>query len=434
VQFSQGFETDNSGWFTPTRVASGTNGITSSTGSWHAEAGGDFTRWGGYNSVFPAGGYTTSIDIYLDLTATATNDTRFDFTSAISTPAGGHRRDFIFNAGFYNDEGAGNRFVVSASTNTSRGSAYPKNPGRNPVAISSSGWYTFQHHFHDNGSGVLAVDMTILNSSGGTVGAWTLSDPTDIIGTTVGGNRYGWFDLNEFAFLAIDNTYRSQSATPPTVDAGADQTVYYGYAPMSCATLTATPSGASYLWSPGGATTQSITVCPTSTTTYTVTVTDANGCTGSDQVTVHVIDVRCGNNGNNVVICHNGHENCVASSSVATHLAHGDNIGNCGPARRTIETPGAAGELELSRNHPNPFSTTTTLDYMVNAAGQVRIDVFSSTGERVRTLVDDYRDAGHYSVEWNGSDNSGLRLPSGRYIVRLSSAGFMLQQQVTLQK
>ena len=35
---------------------------------------------------------------------------------------------------------------------------------------------------------------------------WTLSDPSDVIGSTVGGNRYGWFVTNEFPFLAFDNS------------------------------------------------------------------------------------------------------------------------------------------------------------------------------------------------------------------------------------
>lgn len=53
-------------------------------------------------------------------------------------------------------------------------------------------------------------------------------------------------------------------------------------------TLTAT-GGGSYLWAPGGATTAAITVNPTTTSTYTVLVTGANGCTaiGSVTVTVH---------------------------------------------------------------------------------------------------------------------------------------------------
>ena len=90
--FFNGFETDVAGWFTPTRVASGSNGITSATGSWHAEAGGDFTRWGGYTDTFPSGGYKTSVDIYLDVNGGFPNDTRFDWDSAVSDTSGGHRR------------------------------------------------------------------------------------------------------------------------------------------------------------------------------------------------------------------------------------------------------------------------------------------------------------------------------------------------------
>ena len=63
-----------------------------------------------------------------------------------------------------------------------------------------------------------------------------------------------------------------------------------GAAPMclgSQVTLTASPVGVSYLWMPGGATTQTITVSPTSTTTYTLTVSLA-GC-GSSNATQSVV-------------------------------------------------------------------------------------------------------------------------------------------------
>src|SRR6476619_2970908 len=67
--FFQSFETDTSGWFGATRVMSGTHGVVSKIGAFHAEdvgGAGAFTRWGGYSKTFPPGGYTTSIDIYLD--------------------------------------------------------------------------------------------------------------------------------------------------------------------------------------------------------------------------------------------------------------------------------------------------------------------------------------------------------------------------------
>src|SRR5438876_70180 len=137
------------------------------------------------------------------------NDTRFDWTSAISTPGCGHRRDFVFNAGFYTDSdatGTGPRFVISASNNAGRSGAFPKNPGRMPYAISVEGWYTFEHRFRDNGFGVLAVDLTIKDAAGVPLMTWTLSDPSDVIVTMVGGNRYGWFAQDEFPSLAFDTS------------------------------------------------------------------------------------------------------------------------------------------------------------------------------------------------------------------------------------
>jgi hypothetical protein len=72
IHYFQGFETDIDDWSGVTRVASGTNGVPSAAGDFHAEAAdGAFTRFGGHESTFPAGGYTTSVDVYLDVEAGA---------------------------------------------------------------------------------------------------------------------------------------------------------------------------------------------------------------------------------------------------------------------------------------------------------------------------------------------------------------------------
>ncbi len=214
VQFFQGFEVDSSGWTASAtapfnRVTTGTNGIPSRSGGFHQEIKRPFTQWGGYNSVFPAHGYTTSVRIYLDMGVGVANDTRFDFSSAINNtnPAPTHRRDFVFWGGFYNDAdafGSGPRFVVNTGTTT------PGWPKADPTAaiITTSGWYTFQHRFYDSGAGVLAVEMSIIDSANVTIFSETKSDPTDIIGSTVGGNRYGWMVTNNFPFLAIDDSER----------------------------------------------------------------------------------------------------------------------------------------------------------------------------------------------------------------------------------
>src|SRR5688572_20996408 len=235
--FFQSFETDTAGWTGAMRVPTLTHATPSKTGAFHAEdvPGGAFTRWGGYSETFPPGGYTTTVDIYLDIVAPYSsdtplvpypNDTRFDWTSAVNTPQCGHRRDFVFNAGFYTDAdstGIGPRFVISASNNAGRSNSFPKNSGRDPFTINVEGWYTFEHRFYavpPGPGGVLRVDLTIKNAAGVPLHVWTLSDPSDIIGTTVGGNRYGWFVINEFPFLAFDNAellgFQDYCVAPPS--------------------------------------------------------------------------------------------------------------------------------------------------------------------------------------------------------------------------
>lgn len=215
---TNGFEFDAGGWTSATRVASGTDGIGSAAGGFHAKlAAGSFTRWGGYKSVFPAGGFTTSVRFYLNPAGGWANDTRFSFTSAVSNISGAHLRDFGFNAGFYNDAvgpGAGtNRILVNVSNGVGRGNSNPRDAS---VIISSAGWYTFEHSFQDNGSGVLAVTLTVRDSSNAVVGTpTTLSTPADVIGTVVGGNRYGWLQTNEFpGGLPSDGGAITSSAFP----------------------------------------------------------------------------------------------------------------------------------------------------------------------------------------------------------------------------
>lgn len=82
--------------------------------------------------------------------------------------------------------------------------------------ITTEGWYTFEHRF--NNTGVLSVTLTIKNSAGVPLHSWVLSDPSDIIGVTVGGNRYGALFNNEFDFLALDDSLKDGTEPEDNVD------------------------------------------------------------------------------------------------------------------------------------------------------------------------------------------------------------------------
>ena len=242
--YFNGFETDTAGWFNlsgatitgrPSGYSTGiggyASGIASADGNAHARLGidpspgtcasgggpqpvftGPYTNWGGYSSIFPTGGYTTRVDVYLDVPwALANPDRRFDWSSAINNTSGAHRRDFVFNVG---TDALG--FVMSGSNNATRCGADPANPGRTPIHITTSGWYTFEHMFTGVPGGPLTVILRVMPAGTNVpLGVWALSDPSDIIGGTVGGNRYGWFAQNEIDELAIDNSERTGTLSTP---------------------------------------------------------------------------------------------------------------------------------------------------------------------------------------------------------------------------
>jgi hypothetical protein len=197
-------DTDAGNWQnyggTIVRVDSGTNGITSSSGNAHAVMNGAaYTRFGGYSSDF-GGGFTASMDVYLD--PTWASGTGFDWTVAASRQTGDHLRDFIFHVGVVN----GN-LLVNASNNSDwqfNSSKLLNNNNGNYYTVNTAGWYTLEHVFRDE-NGSLAVDLNLLNAAGDLLYSVTRSNAADLIDTVVGGNRYGWAAYNNVPNLALDN-------------------------------------------------------------------------------------------------------------------------------------------------------------------------------------------------------------------------------------
>jgi flagellar hook assembly protein FlgD len=73
----------------------------------------------------------------------------------------------------------------------------------------------------------------------------------------------------------------------------------------------------------------------------------------------------------------------------------------------------------MGQNYPNPFSNKTTIPYRLNKATHVKLSIFSFPGQKVASLVDEKQSAGHYTVEWSGTDYSGNPLLEGIYLCSL---------------
>lgn len=214
-----------------------------------------------------------------------------------------------------------------------------------------------------------------------------------------------------------------------SVNAGPEnQVVTLGYQTIP-ATLSAVATGGtppySYSWSTGN-TSATITVLPEVATTYTVTVTDAFGQTATDDVSVDVLDWRCGNNQNKVTLCHNGQTICVASEAVQAHLDHGDYIGGCQISKNAVRVPT---EFSLSQNFPNPFNPSTVIEYGIPEDGDVQLRVYDLFGQEVTRLAEESKHAGTYQVSFDGSS-----LPSGVFVYRLEWDGKVITRKMTLLK
>ncbi len=72
---------------------------------------------------------------------------------------------------------------------------------------------------------------------------------------------------------------------------------------------------------------------------------------------------------------------------------------------------------------PNPFTDHTRIQYQIPEEGQVELSVYNLSGEKVRTLVNEYKSAGTYDVTWYGNDDQGIKMPEGLYIYFLRSNG-----------
>lgn len=82
----------------------------------------------------------------------------------------------------------------------------------------------------------------------------------------------------------------------------------------------------------------------------------------------------------------------------------------------SVEIPNS---FVLSQNYPNPFNAATTINYQLPEDARVLIKIYNARGEEIRALVEEFKTAAYYSVQWNGRDNYGNPVSSGVYLYRI---------------
>ena len=76
---------------------------------------------------------------------------------------------------------------------------------------------------------------------------------------------------------------------------------------------------------------------------------------------------------------------------------------------------------QLAQNYPNPFNSETVIEYQLPQSGEMQLIVYDVTGQQVVSLASGPRQAGTFSLRWDGRDDAGRQVASGVYLYRLEA-------------
>lgn len=132
----------------------------------------------------------------------------------------------------------------------------------------------------------------------------------------------------------------------------------------------------------------------------------------------------------------------------ATGLATNSNGGQSGdfwnwaPSKRVIiknvtgiePVSTIAKDYSLSQNYPNPFNPSTRFEVSLPRQEFAAIKVYDITGKEIYTFADEVLEKGTYRFEWNAADNSGSRVNSGVYFIKMTTNGYTMTRKIILIK
>jgi predicted GH43/DUF377 family glycosyl hydrolase len=89
-------------------------------------------------------------------------------------------------------------------------------------------------------------------------------------------------------------------------------------------------------------------------------------------------------------------------------------------------------EFALEQNYPNPFNPSTVISYQLPVSGDVTLKVYDILGNEVATLVNEYKTAGKYEVEFSIYSDKGQNLSSGIYFYKLQTGEYTAVNKMVL--
>ena len=91
-------------------------------------------------------------------------------------------------------------------------------------------------------------------------------------------------------------------------------------------------------------------------------------------------------------------------------------------------------KTELLGNYPNPFNPSTTINLSLSVASNLRVDIYNIKGQKVKTLLNEFKPSGEHSIVWSGKDDNGNDVGSGIYFYRMEAEGYVEARKMVLLK
>ncbi len=84
--------------------------------------------------------------------------------------------------------------------------------------------------------------------------------------------------------------------------------------------------------------------------------------------------------------------------------------------------------LNKVHNYPNPFTSSTTIHYSIEAPSHIKLKIFDMNGNEIRMLENNTKDKGDYTVVWNATDNNNSIVSDGIYFCCIETDNSIIQR------
>ena len=100
----------------------------------------------------------------------------------------------------------------------------------------------------------------------------------------------------------------------------------------------------------------------------------------------------------------------------------------------SVSDTGIPNMFHMYNAYPNPFNGEMVIPISLEQSQPLKIDIYNSSGDYIKTVKNGMANAGKTMIKWNGLTDNGRNSPSGVYFVRCTSADQIITQKILLMK